>query len=119
MGRRPGVSLLAGIGLALSLVIGIAGCSLGGCPTALASGVLAAQGDELVLRAETGEFLRVDWPDGYGTSTDANGELVLSHVLGGIVARQGDTVNVGGGMVDDDTVFDGCGDVWVSESSLS
>ena len=114
MRRVPGVSLLAGIALALAVAIGAAGCSMGGCPAALASGTLTAQGDELVLRAPTGEILHVKWPMGYGPATGPDGELVLAHVLRGIVARQGETVAVGGGMSSDDTVFHGCGDVWVS-----
>ena len=113
--RRPrGLSLLSGVALALAVAIGATGCSMGGCPTALASGTLAAQGDELVLRAETGEVMHVHWPDGYAVGTDADGALVLTHVLGGIVARQGQIVNVGGGAADDGS-FHGCGNVWVTE----
>lgn len=114
--RRPGTSLPAGIVLALTLAIATAACSMGGCPTALATGTLAVQGEELVLRAETGETFRVLWPSGYSASTDAGGELVLTHVFDGIVARQGDTVNVGGGMSADDTTFQGCGELWVGDA---
>lgn len=118
MPRRPGTSLLAGIVLAVTLAVGMAGCSMGGCPAALASGILVAQGDELVLRAESGEVMRVRWPSGYSVGTDADGALVLTHIFNGIVARQGDAVNVGGGVPYDDGVFQGCGDVWVSATSL-
>ena len=115
MRRRPGLSLVAAVALALAVAIGAAGCSMGGCPAALASGTLTAEGDELVLRAETGEIMHVKWPTGYGPATGPDGELVLAHVLGGMIARQGETVSVGGGMSSDDTVFHGCGNVWVSE----
>lgn len=116
MVRRPWTSLLAGIVVALVLAIGTAACSMGGCPTALATGTLAAQGDELVLRAETGESLRVLWPSGYSAGTDADGELVLTHIFEGIVAHQGDIVNVGGGVPYEDGVFQGCGELWVGEA---
>ena len=113
--RPPRTTLLAGIVLAVAFAIGTTACSMGGCPTALASGVLEAQGDELVLRAETGEVMRIDWPNGYVVETDADGALVLARFLGDVVAHQGEIVNVGGGMSADNTTFQGCGELWVGE----
>jgi hypothetical protein len=100
--------LLAAI-VALSLGGSIAGC--GGCPTALAEGVLVAQGSDLLLKAPTGEVNTVVWPSGYRVVEDG-GKLALTDFFGTIKAREGDAIGVGGGVGTDD-LFHGCGDVWV------
>jgi hypothetical protein len=75
----------------------------------LAEGTLTAEGGSLVLRTRTGETEAIEWPSGYGTREEG-GHIVLVDPLGGIKARQGDFVQVGGG-VGNDGVFHGCGDV--------
>lgn len=82
-----------------------------GCPTALASGTLAANGEELVLEDDTGAQHPVVWPDGYRARLDGD-VLVLVDRFGTVKARQGDHVDMGGGVSTDD-LFHGCGDVTV------
>jgi hypothetical protein len=96
--------------LAVSAVWSVAGCEMA-CPTALAEGVLVADGENLVLRAATGETNAIAWPSGYSVRQE-NGRLVLTDRFGTVKAREGDRIGVGGGVGVDD-VFHGCGDVWV------
>jgi hypothetical protein len=86
-----------------------AGCT--SCPTALAEGVLAAEGDTLVLRTSTGDTIRVVWPTGYRVQQDG-GKRVLVDWLGSVKAREGDHVQAGGGFGADDR-FHACGDIVV------
>ena len=96
------------------LVVAVAGssaaCTLS-CPTALATGTIAASGSDLVLLDETGAPERFVWPDGYGVRRDGNA-LVLTDRFGTVKARVGDRIQVGGGVGTDDR-FHGCGDVVV------
>lgn len=89
---------------------GSAGCTLG-CPTALTSGVLSASGADLVLADETGATHVVVWPDGYGVRPDSD-RLALTNRFGFVMAREGDRIDMGGGVGADD-VFHGCGDIVV------
>jgi hypothetical protein len=79
------------------------------CPTALAEGVLVADGDTLALRTATGETNHIVWPAGYGVREDS-GQRVLVDWLGSIKAREGDHVRAGGGVGTDDR-FHACGDI--------
>ena len=90
---------------------GLGACSLG-CPTALAEGTLVETSRTTlgVRSAFGGGVIEVRWPLGYGVRTDG-GRLVLADGLGSVVARQGDTVSMGGG--DADGVFAACGPVAV------
>lgn len=82
-----------------------------GCRLALAAGTLVAEGGALVLRATSGVTEAIEWPSGYSTRLQG-GSLILVDPDGGIRARQGDFVQLGGG-VGNDGVFHACGDVTV------
>ena len=81
------------------------------CPTALATGVLTASGTDLLLTDDTGTPDDVVWPDGYSVRRDGDA-LVLVNRFGFVMAREGDRIDVGGGVMTDDR-FHGCGDVVV------
>ena len=107
-------AVLGAAALALSIVSSVSGCEMG-CPTALAEGVLVADGKNLVLEAPTGPRNTVVWPSGYSVGVDG-GTLVLADRFGSIKAREGDMIGVGGG-VGVDGLFHGCGDVWTVSPS--
>jgi hypothetical protein len=92
-----------------AVVLGTA--SFGGCPTALLQGTLVRVDGTLgVQQTPPGRAMPVAWPIGYGVRDD-EGVLVVSRFLVVDVAREGDTVSVGGGMSADDSTFQGCGPV--------
>ena len=91
------------------IVLGSA--SLGGCPTALVQGTLVNLDGTLgVQPLPPGQPMPVTWPIGYGVRDD-QGVFVLTRFLVVDVAREGDTVSVGGGMSADNSTFQGCGPV--------
>lgn len=91
----------------------MAGCT--GCPTALLSGQLAEQGDELVVRnSGVGRAEHVIWPFGYGVHAQA-GQLILTDLFGSEKARAGDTVRLGGGETESGT-FKVCGQLEVDRA---
>jgi hypothetical protein len=97
---------LLGIGV---LAVVATACALlpQGCPTALAQGRLAPDGEGgALLQDEFGET-RVRWPAGYVVEQEP--ELQLRDPFGTLVASEGDTVYVGGGMAPDEEVFVACG----------
>jgi hypothetical protein len=100
---------LVAIALVALVIPATAGCI--SCQTALAEGVLAAEGDTLVLHASTGDTNRVVWPTGYRVQQDG-GKRVLVDWLGNVKAREGDHVQAGGGLGTDDR-FHACTDVVV------
>jgi hypothetical protein len=100
------VLVAAGAG-AVTWMNAVAGGGLGGCPTALLEGPLVRAGDTLVV-GEPPASTHVRWPFSYGVERDGD-SLVLRH-LGSTVAREGDWVLVGGGMLDDET-WTACGAV--------
>jgi hypothetical protein len=116
-----GVQRVKSASLVLALVamiaVGPAAACNSACPLALATGVLVAAGDRLVLGNETGATQEVVWPDGYGVRVDPGG-LVLTDRLGTVKGREGDDIRVGGG-VDDQGRFRACGDVVVMPPSLA
>ena len=77
------------------------------CPGALLTGTLAPDGEggELVV-TEFGEQ-PVRWPDGFAVQQAP--ELRLIDDAGNLVAVEGETVYVGGGMDAADEVFIACG----------
>jgi hypothetical protein len=87
-----------------------ASCSVG-CPTALASGVLTASGTDLLLTDDTGAPMDVVWPDGYSVRRDGDA-LALVNRFGFVMAREGDRIDMGGGVGTDDR-FHGCNDIVV------
>ncbi|TAK00154.1 MAG: hypothetical protein EPO36_09770 [Chloroflexota bacterium] len=91
------------------IVLGSA--SLGGCPTAQVQGMLVnIDGTLRVQAVPSRQVMPVAWPIGYGVRDD-QGVLVLTRFLVVDIAREGDTVSVGGGMSADDSTFQGCGPV--------
>ena len=106
------MTLLLALVLAVGLPVGVAGC---GCAAALLSGDLVAQGDEFVVPTVSGQVERVKWPFGYGIQR-REGTLVLTNILGGIIAKEGDHVELGVGEVQDG-VFGVCGDFKVNPST--
>ena len=107
-------AVLAAAALALSIASSVSGCEMG-CPTALAEGVLVADGENLVLESSTGQRNTVVWPSGYSVRAEGD-TLVLVDRFGSIKARAGDTIGVGGG-VGGDGQFRACGDVWTVSPS--
>jgi hypothetical protein len=79
----------------------LTGCSVLGtsCPSALLTGTLAADGDELVVRQPVGgsiDLEHVRWPAGFRLEHH-DGRLVVVDVLGTAKAGEGDHVRLGGG----------------------
>ena len=107
-------AVLAAAALSLSIVASVAGCEMA-CPTALAEGVLVADGENLVLEAPTGQRNTVVWPSGYSVRAEGD-TLVLVDRFGSIKARERDKIGVGGG-VGVDGLFRACGDVWTVSPS--
>jgi hypothetical protein len=105
--KVPVRSLLVLVLLATS--VATAGCV--GCPTALARGVLVAEGSDLRLQDASGATSPVRWPEGYRVDKE-NDRLVLRDFFGSVKAREGDLIEMGGG-VGPDGVFRGCGGVVV------
>jgi hypothetical protein len=105
--------------LVVTLVVSLAataGCNTA-CPVGLAEGVLIREGDALVLQGMNGDTVVVDWPSGYRVQDDG-GTLVLVDWLGGVKAREGDKIQVGGGT-GNDGVVPACGNVVVVSRSSS
>lgn len=92
------------------LAVATTACSLlpSGCPAALAQGQLAPDGEGgALLQGEFGKT-RVRWPDGYRVLQEP--VLQLRGPFGNLIASEGDTVYVGGGMSQpDEEVFVACG----------
>lgn len=74
-------------------------------------------GDELAVHPGFGGVDRVErvkWPFGYGVRRDGD-VLVLTNLVGGVEAREGDHIELGGGEVADG-VFGVCGPIKVGAS---
>jgi len=82
------------------------------CPAALLEGVLLPDdAGGFLVRHEAGFVTPVIWPDGY---TVRDGEVrELLDRSGQLVAREGDFVSLGGGMIDNDAAFAVCGEFTV------
>jgi hypothetical protein len=94
--------------LVLGAAIATAGAGCTGCPTALLSGELVEQeGDLVIATSDTGPAEHIEWPFGYSVHS-VDGHVVLSDVLGGVKARAGDTVRLGGGEAESGS-FKVCG----------
>lgn len=101
---------------ALLLITGlswsIAGCG-SGCPTALLSGVLIANGSELAIREEVGGVVReIAWPSGLRVRP-ADGVLEVADLFGGAKAREGDRVSLQGGESSPNGPWEVCGEIEV------
>lgn len=95
--------------LALGAVIVSGGCSQA-CPAALLVGVLVEQEGELVVIPDGGgPATRVNWPSGHSVRREGE-TLVVTDLLGRAIAREGDTVRLGGGQASErDDTFTVCG----------
>lgn len=110
--RRSTYFPVIALSLMLAVPFGTAGCV--GCPTALLSGQLVAKDGELAVSIGNGDVRMVKWPFEYGVTTD-DGTLVLTRFMVS-VAREGDQVALGGGIIDDER-FGVCGQVDVRPAS--
>ena len=111
--RRPtfAAAAIVAAGAIGSAGIVLGSASLGGCPTALLQGTLIELDGTLGFQqTPPGQAMPVAWPIGYGVRND-RGVLVLTRFLVVDVAREGDTVSVGGGMSAVNSTFQGCGPV--------
>jgi hypothetical protein len=102
--------------LLLTIVSGSVAGGCSGCPTALLTGVLAEQAGELVVLDGGGQVHPVTWPEFHSVSAEGD-TLVLTNVIGAVVAREGDTVRLGGGEIDPERpgAFEVCGQLEVTE----
>jgi hypothetical protein len=103
--------------IVLTAVLGLAGCSTlslrtanaptTACDLALARGILASSRESgLALREPEGPNIIVLWPFGY-SSRGFVGSMELVDPTGSSIAREGDTVEMAGGM-NLDGVFVAC-----------
>ncbi len=97
--------------LAILLGGGTVGCSRA-CPAALLTGVLVADGPDLLgLQGGDGAVWHVRWPAGVGTRVEGGG-LALTDAFGTVLARAGDTYELPGGQNGNDgTTWAVCGDL--------
>lgn len=98
------------VALTLFAATFLSGCAALGCPQALLSGVLVERDGTLAVQSANGDVTAVDWSN-YSLRRDG-GELVVAewfHVL----AREGDTVDLGGGADREAGPFKVCGQVAV------
>jgi hypothetical protein len=80
---------------------------MAGCDLALASGTLTNnRPDGLALRAADGSIQRVLWPFGY-SSRGFVGSMELVDPTGAAIAREGDFIQMGGGL-DGEGIFAAC-----------
>jgi hypothetical protein len=107
-----GLRAIAAVAISLLLSMSVVGCA-SSCPSGFLEGTLVAADGELVVEGDlAGVATHVEWPFGLGVRDD-NGELVLSDAFGGVKAREGDVVRIGGSATTDGTWI-ACGDVTVS-----
>jgi hypothetical protein len=79
-----------------------------GCPQPSVSGNLIARGSTLDIEVRPGEIVTVHWPFGYRTGSES-GTVVLTDLLGHVMAHAGDYVIVHGANSDDGS-WVACGD---------
>jgi hypothetical protein len=85
------------------------------CMEALMTGKLARDARTgLGVTAANGQQMPVEWPFGYSARNDG-GRLALVDETGVIVAREGDTVEVGGGF--GNVMWHACGPVTVGQGN--
>ena len=89
----------------------MAGCAIPfgptGCPTALAEGLLAADGQGGALLVMGDRRQPVQWPEGY--SVEPGPPVHLWSPTFQLIAEEGDTVYAGGGFTEGDVLFIACG----------
>jgi hypothetical protein len=102
-------------GLLLVVLLGAVGSTsaacAAGCPTALLSGTLVANGSELWIKEDGNGFPRpIRWPSGFGVRS-VDGRLVVADAFGGIKAAEGDLVQLPGGEIGSNGPWGVCGDM--------
>lgn len=81
------------------------------CPGALLEGeLLADDGDGFIVLHEAGFVTPIAWPEGYTVRDGDDGVRELIGPDGAVVAREGDLVALGGGMLGDNSAYQVCGD---------
>jgi hypothetical protein len=95
------------IAFALSLVPVTAACS--SCQTGSLDGVLVADGSGLSVSTANGASTPVAWPPGYGFREES-GRRLLVDAAGSVIGREGDTIEVVGGLGTDD-IWHACSDL--------
>jgi hypothetical protein len=79
-----------------------------GCPAAQLEGeLLRDDGDGFLVRHAEGFVTPIVWPEGYSVRDGETRELI--DPTGAVVAREGDSVSLGGGFTPNDTAFLVCG----------
>lgn len=112
MEGRPKIRVVAAA-VILGAAFATTGAGCAGCPTALLSGELVEQGAEPVVVVSDGvPAEKMNWPFGYDVRSEG-GHPVITDLLGGVKARAGDTVRLGGGETESGT-FNVCGAVEIS-----
>ena len=79
------------------------------CPAALIEGTLVRDDQSgVALRDPQGQVRQVIWPNGYSARED-DGRLAVVDASGMVLAHEGDRVMIGGGEIDADGTWLGCG----------
>jgi len=111
--RKGSIRTLCAVSLLVLVSPMVSACQA--CQTAAADGVLVAVDSSLGVRDETGGINAVVWPFGYGVQ-ERDGTRVLVDWLGNPKAREGDHIQVGGGL-QSDGLWHACGDITVIPTS--
>ena len=82
------------------------------CAAALLEGTLVERAGTLLVDPSWGEPQVVDWPDGIGVAQTQMGWALVGF-FGQTIAREGDSISVGGGEFDG--VWQACGEIGVNE----
>lgn len=91
---------------------GLAGCATS-CPTALLPGVLVADGSAFAIKQDGSDVVQeIDWPFGYGSRSEG-GRLLLTDLLGSVIAGEGDHVRLPGGETRSGGPWGVCGQILV------
>jgi hypothetical protein len=81
----------------------------------LLEGTLVAADEDLQVASDGGPTYVVHWPQGTEVRRTDEG-LALVGFLGGVIAREGDWVSMGGGYATGDEFFTPCGEIRVTEA---
>lgn len=90
------------------------------CPASYIEGTLLLDEQSesgVVLKDAEGHLLQIIWPNGYWARDDG-GRLAVLDGSGVIVAHEGDPVRIGGGQIDANRSFLGCGGTKILPASL-
>ena len=97
--RIAALALLMAIVAACTVQLRTASAPSEACMMALFSGRLVSDPQSgLALQASTGEVTQVLWPYGYSARREPTGGTSLLDEKGNVIAHEGDSLEVGGGM---------------------